>query len=145
MKNIRSLVSLVATMILVGSVPAVAADVAADAAQVAIQAAAIPALQQSAATAAGYRVSDLEVKSTAHQITITIVNSKLNAGVPAGRSNEASKIAQALEKSIAARAEFGQVMIMHLDYVSRQGTKSKIIQGFDFNKSPSGTFVPHKT
>ncbi len=145
MKNIRSLVSLVATMALVSSAPAVAADAAADAAQVSTQAAAIPALQQSAATAAGYRASDLEVKSTAHQITITIVNSKLNAGVPAGRSNEASKIAQALEKSIAAKAEFGQVMIMHLDYVSRQGSKSKVIQGFDFNKSPSGTFVPHKT
>lgn len=145
MKNIRSIVGLVATSALVSSVPAFAADVAADAAQVATQATSIPALQQSAATAAGYKAADLEVKSTAHQITITVVNSKLNAGLPVGRSNEASKILQALAKSIAGKAEFGQVMIVHLDYVSRQGTASKIIQGFDFNKSPSGAFVLHTT
>ena len=145
MKNFRSIVRLVATVALVGSVPALAADVAADAAQVATQAASIPALKQSAATAAGYKATDLEVKSTAHQITITVVNSKLNAGLPTGRSNEAAKIMQALEKSIAGKVEFGQVMMMHLDYVSRQGTESKIIQGFDFNKSPSGSFVLHTT
>jgi ABC-type Na+ efflux pump permease subunit len=145
MKNFRSIFGLAATIALVSSAPALAADVAADAAQVATQAASIPALKQSAATAAGYKATDLEVKSTAHQITITVVNSKLNAGLPAGRSNEAAKIMQALEKSIAGKVEFGQVMMMHLDYVSRQGTESKIIQGFDFNKSPSGSFVPHTT
>ena len=145
MKNIRSIVALVAAMALVSSFPAFAAGAAADVAQVAAQAASIPAVQQSAATAAGYKATDLEIKSTAHQITITVVNSKLNAGLPAGRSDEASKIIQALQKSIAGRVEFGQVMLMHLDYVSRQGTKSKIIQGFDFNKSPSGSFVPHRT
>jgi hypothetical protein len=145
MKNFRSIVGLVATVALVSSVPALAADPAADAAQVATQAAAISALKQSAATAAGYKTTDLEVKSTAHQITITVINSKLNSGLPAGRSNEAAKIVQALEKSIAGKVEFGQVMTMHLDYVSRQGTESKIIQGFDFNKSPSGSFVPHTT
>lgn len=88
---------------------------------------------------------DLEIKSTARQITINVVNSKLNAGLPTGRSNEASKIIQGLEKSIAGRARAGQVLMMHLDYVSRHRTKPKIIQGFDFNKSPSGAFVPHTT
>ncbi len=145
MKNIRSIAGLVATMAWVSSVPAFAADAAADVAQVATQAASIPALRQSAAAAAGYKATDLEIKSTAHQITITVFNSKLNAGLPAGRSNEASKIIQALEKSISGKLEFGQVMMMHLDYVSRQGGKLKIIQGFDFNKSPSGPFVPHAT
>jgi len=145
MKNIRSIVGLVATMALVSSVSAFAAGAAADVAQVATQAASIPVLQQSAATAAGYKATDLEIKSTAHQITITVVNSKLNAGLPAGRSNEASKITQALVKSIAGKVEFGQVTMIHLDYVSRQGTKSKIIQGFDFNKSPAGSFVLHTT
>lgn len=145
MKNFRSIASLFVTFAWVSSVPALAADVATDAAQVATQAASIPALQHSAATAAGYKATEIEVKSTAHQITITVINSKLNAGQPAGRSNEAGKIMQALEKSIAGKVEFGQVMMMYLDYVSRQGTASKIIQGFDFNKSPSGSFVPHTT
>jgi hypothetical protein len=145
MKNIRSIVGPLATLALVSSVPAFAADVAADAAQVATQAASLPALKQSAATAAGYKTTDLEVKSTAHQISITVLNSKLNAGLAAGRSKEAATITLALEKSLAGRAEFGQVMMIHLDYVSRQGTESKVIQGFDFNKSPSGSFVPHVT
>ena len=145
MKNLLSVAGLVAIVAMASSVSAFAADVAADAAQVARQAASIPALQQSAATAAGYKAADLEVKATAHQLTITVVNSKLNVGQPAGRSSEAAKIVQALEKSIAGRAEFGQIMIMHLDYVSRKGTDSKIIQGFDFNKSPTGSFVPHAT
>lgn len=69
-----------------------------------------------AATAAGYKAIDLEIKSTARQITITVANSKLNAGLPAGRSNEASKIIQGLEKSIAGRARAGPVLMMHLDY-----------------------------
>lgn len=145
MKNIRSVAGLIAIVAMASSVPAFAADTAADAAQVERQASSIAALQQSAATAAGYKAADLEVKSTAHQITVTVVNSKLNVGRPADRSSEASKITQALEKSIAGRVEFGQVMTMHVDYVSRQGADSKIIQGFDFNKSPSGSFVPHST
>ena len=145
MKNFRSIIGMAASIAWVSSVPAHAADLAADAAQVAAQASSISALKQSAATAAGYKTTDLELKSTAHQITITVVNSKLNAGLSAVRSNEAAKILQALEKSIAGKVEFGQVMVMHLDYVSRQGTESKIIQGFDFNKSPTGSFVPHKT
>ncbi len=143
--NIRSIVGLVATMALISSVPAFAAGAAADVAQVATQAASIPAVQQSTATAAGYEAADLEIKSTAHQITINVVNSKLNVGQADDRRNEASKIIQALEKSIAGKVEFGQVMMMHLNYMSRQGTKSKIIQRFDFNKSPSGSFVPHTT
>jgi hypothetical protein len=143
--SVAGLVAFVALVTIASSVPALAADVAADAAQVAKQAASIPALQRSAASAAGYKPVDVEVKSTAHQITVTVVNSNLNGGLPAGRSSEAEKIVRALEKSIAGKAEFGQIIIMHVDYVSRQGADSKIIQGLDFNKSPSGSFVPHKS
>ena len=143
MKNIRSIVSLVAAMVCVSSAPAFAADVAAEATQVATQAAALPALQQSVAAAAGYKAGELEVDSTAHKITVTVVNSQLNNGLPAGRSYAAVQIVQALEKSMAGRAEFGQIMTVHLDFVSRQATESKVIQGFDFNKAPSGAFVPH--
>lgn len=145
MKTLLSVAGLVAFVAMSSSVPAFAADAAADAAQVAKQAASIPALQRSAASAAGYKPVDVEVKSTAHQITVTVVNSNLNGGLPAGRSSEAEKIVRALEKSIAGKAEFGQIIILHVDYVSRQGADSKIIQGLDFNKSPSGSFVPHKS
>ena len=99
MKNFRSIVDLLAAIALVSSVPALAAGVAADVAQVATQAAPIPALKQSAANAAGYKATDLEVKSTAHQITITVANSKLSASLPAGRTNEAAKIMQGFEST----------------------------------------------
>jgi hypothetical protein len=143
MKNIRSIVSLLAAVACVSSAPAFAADVAAEAAQAATQAAAVPSLQQSVTAAAGYKAGELEVDATSHKITVTVVNSELNNGLPAGRSNEALQIVQALEKSMAGRAEFGQIMTVHLDFVSRQATESTVIQGFDFNKAPSGAFVPH--
>lgn len=145
MKTIRSIVVLFASIAWIVSAPVFAADLATDAAQVAKQADSITSLQQSAAAAVGYQTTDLEIQSMAHQITITVVNSQLNTSLPAGRSSEALKIMQAVEASIAGKAEFEQVMIMHVDYVSRQEGDSKIIQGFDFNKSPSGSFVPHST
>lgn len=145
MINFYLIAGLVATVASISSVPALAADGAFNTAQVESQATSIQTLQQAAATAAGYRAIDVEVKSTLHQVTITVVNSKLNAGLPEDRRNEASKIVQAVERVIAGKGEFRQVMMLHLDYVSRQGNKSKIIQGFDFNKSPSGSFVPHMT
>ena len=123
MKNFPAIVARVATVALVSSVPALTANAAAD--------------------AAGYRASDFEVMSRAHQITITVVNGKLDADLPAGRRDEASKIMQAVEKSNAGRVEFGQVMMIRLEDVTRQGTRSMIIQGFDFNKSPPGSFAPH--
>jgi hypothetical protein len=144
-KNFLLIVSMVATVAWVSSGSAHAANASADAATAASQATSKPALETSAAAAAGYKASDIKVVSTAHQVTITVVNSKLNAGLSAVRRDEASKIMKAVEKAMAGKVEFEQVMMMHLDYVARQGTRSKIVQGFDFNKSPSGSFVPHIT
>ena len=145
MKNIRLIVSLLASAAWLGSAPAGAADMATDAAQVATQGAAIPGIQEAVAAAAGYQSSDIEIHSTAHQITLTVVNSKLYDAPPAGRSSEALKMIQALEKSIAGQPEFAQVMMVHVDYLSRHGAESKTVQGFDFNKAPSGSFVLHTT
>ena len=81
----------------------------------------------------------------AHQLTITVINSKLNSGAAEDRKTEAMKIVPAIEKAIAGKSQFGQVMMIHVDYVTRQGNDSKIIQGLDFNKSPAGAFVLHQT
>ncbi len=145
MKNIRLIVSLLAAVAWIGSAPAGAADMPSDAAQVATQGAAIPAIQEAVAAAAGYKATDIEVHSTAHQITLTVVNSPLNEAASAARSSEALKMIQALEKSIVGQPEFAQVMMVHVDYVSRHGAESKTVQGFDFNKAPSGSFVLHTT
>ncbi len=145
MKNTFAVASFVALGAVISPASAWCADIAGDTAQVRQQAVAIPSLQQAAANAAGYKPADIEVKPMAHQITITVINSKLNSGVAGDRKAEASKIVPAIEKAIAGKPEFGQILMIHVDYVTRQGNRSKIIQGFDFNKTPAGAFVLHQT
>ena len=124
---------------------ALGADTAADAAQVKLQASSAADLRNSAAGAVGHKPSNIEVKSTAHQITITVVNSKLNSGVAADRTGAVSKIVSAIERAIAGKTEFGQVMVTHVDYVKRLESRTSLVQGFDFYKTPAGSFVLHKT
>jgi hypothetical protein len=100
------------------------ADIASDTELVKRQAAVHRTLQEAAAAAAGDKKSGIEVKSTAHQITITVVNSKLNDGVTAERTAEASTIASACAKAIAGSSEFATIVIIHVDYVKRLGNKS---------------------
>jgi hypothetical protein len=119
------------------------ADIASDTELVKRQAAVHPTLQEAAAAAAGHKKSSIEVKSTAHQITIAVVNSKLNDGATTERAAEASTIASACAKAIAGRSEFAAIVIIHVDYVKRLGNNSTVIQGIDFNKAPDGGFRLH--
>lgn len=121
------------------------ADVATDAEHVKQQAVANPDLQQAAADVGGYKLSDIDVKSEAHQITVVIINSKLNGGEAEAREAEASKIVTAIEKAIAVKDEFASVMMIHVDFVERQGSHSSTVQVFDFTKTPAGGFVAHHT
>ena len=106
---------------------------------------AFPSLQEAAAAAAAYKKTSIEVKSTAHQVTITVVNSKLNDGATTERTAEASKIASASAKVIAGKPEFAAVVIIHVDYVKRAGNDSTVVEGIDFNKAPDGSFKLHLT
>src|SRR6478672_8041142 len=78
MKNAPAVTALIA--LITASTPALAwsADSASDAEQAKRQAPIYPAVQEAAATAAGYKEASIEVKSTAHQVTIAVVNIKLN-------------------------------------------------------------------
>jgi hypothetical protein len=145
MKFASAIAGALALFVMSSSLPAWSAGPAADAGQVQRQAPSMKALQRTAAKAATSSHAGVEIQSTAHQITIAVVNSKLNSGDALGRSDEAARIVRATEKAIAAKKEFGQVMIVHVDYVRREASHTDIVQGFDFNKSPSGSFVPHKT
>jgi hypothetical protein len=144
MKNSLAVATFVSMAISIVT-PAWCADNASDAAQVKRQSVVIPKLKQAAAKAAGYESKSIEVKTTAHQVTIAVINSKLNGGVAADREAQASTIASAIEKEIAGKAEFGQVVVIHVDYVKRPGKSATAIQGFDFFKSPTGSFVLHRT
>jgi len=121
------------------------ADVASDSEQIKRQAAMIPSLQQAAASAGKYDSSSINVKSTAHLVTIEVINSKLNNASAADRNAEASAIASAIGKAIGGKAEFSAVATIHVDYVTGQGNTAKIVQGFVFNKNPDGTFKPHQS
>ena len=122
---------------------AVAADTASDAEQVKRQAVVLPKLKQSAVAATGYSDASVNVKSTAHRITVTLIDSKLVGATAREREIEASKIASAIGTSIAGKPEFGAVVIIHVDYVQGQGSKAKIIDGIDFNRDPKGDFRHH--
>ena len=121
------------------------ADVVSDSQQIRQQAALIPSLQQAAAGAGGYDSSSVKVKSTAHQVTIEVINSKLNTASAADRNAEASAIASAIGKAIGGKSEFSAVVTIHIDYVKGLGNTAKIVQGFVFNKNPDGTFKSHQS
>ena len=121
------------------------ADAVSDSAQVKRQAALIPGLQQAAAGVGGYDQSSIKVKPTAHQVTIDVINSKLNIASSADRIAEASAIASAIGKAMDGKSEFAAVMTIHVDYVTGSGSTPKIVQGLVFNKSSDGTFKPHQS
>jgi hypothetical protein len=116
-----------------------------DAAQVKLQSTLLPGLRIQAEKASGYTSKDLELKATAHQITITIIGSVLNKGSDAERLAQASKIVSAVAAAIADKPEFSQIPVIHLDYVTAAGHTGKVIQKIDFFQNPAGVFVLHKT
>ena len=121
------------------------ADVVSDTQKVKRQAALTPSLQQAAAGAGGYDSSSIKVTSTAHQVTIAVINSKLNSASAADRNAEASAIASVIGKAIDGKPEFAAVVTVHIDYVAGSGSTAKIVQGLVFNKSADGTFKPHQS
>lgn len=129
--------------ILASSGHAWSADSATETEQVKQQLVAIPGLQLELATATGNDAKMINITSTPHQVTITVINSKLNNALKADRQAEASTMASTLARAVSDKAPFAQVMVIHVDYVQRAGTKDKAIQRLDFQKSPAGNFVAH--
>jgi len=109
------------------------------------QADAAPGLRRAVADAAGYQLTDIDARVSAHVVTITVVNGRLNTARNNERKDEASVISAAVARAIAAKPEFSDIMMIHVDYVKRQGNHDDVIQGFDFNKNPAGGFSAHVT
>lgn len=123
--------------------PALAADAATDRAQMRQQSASLPTVQRAAAAALGVAPPRVEVRSEGHQLTVSVVDAA--EANPSSRSRDAQTVVGAVERAIDGRPGFDQVMLIHVDFVSRQGKGARIVKGFDFNRSPSGSFVPHTT
>jgi hypothetical protein len=121
----------------------IAADTASDTERLKQQAPVIPDLKKAAVIATGYESSGIDVSSTAHRIVITVTDSKLLQATSMEREREASKIASAIAKTIAGKTPFDQVMLIRVDYVTRQGGQSKVVNSIDFAKDPKGVFRHH--
>src|SRR6476660_4499474 len=128
MKNTLAVIAMIA--LVTASTPALvwSADTASDAEQAKRQAPIYPAVQEAAATAAGYKEASIEVKSTAHQVTIAVVNIKLNEGSTTERTAEASRIVSACANTIAGKPQFAAAVIIHVDYVKRLGGSSTEVE-----------------
>ncbi len=122
-----------------------AATAQSDAAQVKLLASHLPDVKTQAEKAGGYTAKDLQLKTTAHQITITIIGSVLNKGGDAARLAQASKTVSAVVAAIVDKPEFSQIPVIHLDYVTATGNKGRAVQKIDFFQTPTGLFVLHKT
>lgn len=121
------------------------ADPVTDAAKVERQSASLEALQQAAARAGNYDVANIKVDSKAHQILITVIDSKLNNAAADTREVDASKISSAIASAITDKPEFSQIAVIHVDYVELHDQLEKIVQGFDFYKGNTGIFSLHNT
>ena len=123
------------------SLPAWSADPATDATQVKKQASEIPTLEKAAAQAAG--LQSVNVRSAAHQLTVTVTDSPLNS--PVEREAQALKMVAAIKAGIENKPAFAQISVIHVDYVKRTVTGSSAVQNFDFYQTPAGAFALHKT
>ena len=121
------------------------AGIESDAATVKRQASSIAELKALVVTVGDYKTADVELKATAHQITITVINSKLAKTNTADREDEATRIVSSIARSIKAKPAFSQVPVIHVDYVTQARNKRKTVQRIDFFQTPAGTFVLHKT
>ena len=146
-RNSRSLiVSLWVTLaMLVSSAQAWSADPAVETDQLRQQSLAIPALQREVANVTGNDIKMIDITTTPHKLTISVINSKLNDSQKTDRESEASTMASTVARAVSGKAPFAQVIVIHVDYVKRVGNKDEAIQRLDFNKSPAGIFVAHQS
>lgn len=115
-----------------------------DAKTVKQQSLSMPIANREVAKAVGYEIKNIKVASLAHRITITVIDITLNNDDSKDRESEATQMASALETVISGKAEFSGVMIIHVDYVKPSNHK-KAIKSYEFNKTPAGAFVIHKS
>lgn len=145
MKKALASMIILSLMAVYNSAAVWSADAVTDAARVERQSASLAALQKVAATVGSYELKSIKVHSKAHQMLVTVIDSNLNSASVADREVEASKIADAIAIAITDKAEFSQIAVIHVDYTKIQDQLEKIVQGFDFYKSNTGTFSLHKT
>lgn len=104
-----------------------------------------PGLRQAALDGASSVFSDIEIRSTAHLVTVVVMDSSLAVADALGRGAEAASIASAIERAMSGRPEYAGVMSIHVDFVDRESSRMAAPRGFEFNRTPSGSFVGHRS
>lgn len=144
--NKKSVIStLLAVAVTLCSPAAWSSDAATDAETVKLQASSTAELKALVVASSGYKPADVVFIATAHQITITIINSKLTKGSAAEREDEATHIMSSIARAIKEKPAFAQLPVIHVDYVTQLRSKRKTVQRIDFFLTPAGAFVLHKT
>jgi hypothetical protein len=115
-----------------------------DASLITRQKPAIRKLNELVAGAGGFPRVNVDVAVGPHQISISVITKK-GMETSAVREIQAARMIAAVENEISGKDEFGQVMVIHVNYVERDGKNAPLIQGYDFFKNPKGAFVLHKT
>jgi hypothetical protein len=106
------------------------------------------ALRLIASRSVGMPEATFEVSSKGAVLTVTRVNSTLNASSHQGRNNESAAIAKAITAEFARKGpQYSGIQSISVDYVDRTGTPThdSLIDRIDFRKNAAGKFELHIT
>lgn len=140
-KNVLMAISIVASLLAVSTF--VRAEVTSDSEQIKEQTTLIANLKKAVVAATEYDNASIDVRSTATQVTVTVVDSKLLEATSGDRELDASKIASAIAEAMAGKTPFGTVVVIHVVYIKGQGSDGKTIDRVDYYKDPKGVFRHH--
>lgn len=133
------------TLLLLTPPLAWAADAAADATQLTMRMSAVAALQTAVAKAGEHAPKSVSVVLAAHQITLTVTNTRLNGATAIERETNATRMVSALASAIRDKPEFSGVPVIHVDYEIHTEQTVKVVDRIDFFQTPAGVYVMHQT
>jgi hypothetical protein len=94
----------------------------------------LPQIRQAIQAATGHDENSITVTPGRHQLFVRIAKSKLPAN--ANVADDADAVSSAVSTAIADKPEFGDVAVLHIDYIGDGGDTHT----FDFRKDPQGKF-----
>lgn len=104
-----------------------------------------PGLRQAALNGAASGRAGVEVRSTEHLVTIIVTGSTLAADDTLAWDSEAAAIADEIERAMVGAPEYTGVMSIHVDFIDTGLGRSTPARTFVFNRTPAGTFAPHRS
>ena len=107
--------------------------------------ASVESIRTSVVRAIGAQDNTVEVVIARNIFTVYRVNSNMNESTHGGCNNEATAIASLVSKTIADKSEFKNIITIRVQYLSRAGASTKLIDAVEFRKDANGVFQAHMT